>query len=163
MEVGGAIMKYKKKLITVEVLQWIGDNEIAMYNFLESENAQSQGEITIEEGNTVEELQELATPIIVYLKEKGYAYPTVVIKPERVTLTTDEMSIPIPYINTKQANMDDAVTDCASKTELQQTFEQIEELHAKRQLIGDIAGFYMYSYELLRTAIAKYLKNKEKS
>ena len=54
-------------------------------------------------------LKKLAMPIIVYLKEKGYAYPTVVITPDKVTLTTDEIGIPIPYFEVTQDGMDDVV------------------------------------------------------
>lgn len=45
-------------------------------------------------------------PIHNFLKEKGYAYPTVTITLEKVTLATDEISIPIPCCSTKHGDTD---------------------------------------------------------
>ena len=45
--------------------------------------------------NDLQKLEKLAIPIANFLKEKGYAYPSVVITPSKVTLTTDEAGIPL--------------------------------------------------------------------
>jgi len=45
--------------------------------------------------NKIEELEELALPLVEYLKRKGYPYPTIVITLEKIKLTTDEIGIPL--------------------------------------------------------------------
>ena len=63
----------------------------------------------IEEVKLYADLEALVLPIVDFLKEKGYAYPTVVITPEKVKLTTDEISIPIPYSEIKHDDTDDVL------------------------------------------------------
>jgi hypothetical protein len=38
-------MKYRKKPVVVEAVQWTGKNEVEVYNFLESQNAKSSREV----------------------------------------------------------------------------------------------------------------------
>lgn len=47
------------------------------------------------------ELEQLATPIVNYLRTKGYGHPTVVITDNRIILMTDKISIPVPYTETE--------------------------------------------------------------
>lgn len=59
---------------------------------------------------TPEELkafEELVIPIHKFLKEKGYAYPTVTITLDRVKISTDEISIPVPYVDHSCASLND--------------------------------------------------------
>ena len=41
-------MRYRKKPVIVEALQWNGNNVIDIYNFLEDENVETQYEVNIE-------------------------------------------------------------------------------------------------------------------
>ena len=44
-------MRYRKKPVIVEALQWNGNNVIDIYNFLEDENVETQYEVNIEGKN----------------------------------------------------------------------------------------------------------------
>lgn len=45
------IKKYRKKPVVIEAVQWTGENVVEIYNFLESQNIETQYEVKTEGNN----------------------------------------------------------------------------------------------------------------